>query len=79
MTDPERVERHRRRFVATCDAFERRGPGAVAASRAMLTEEAIRYARSLAPADLDALSYRQLAELASLLASARLSGPGLVA
>ena len=45
----------------------------------MLTDRAAALAHSLQPSDLDALSYRQLAELAALLATARWSGPPLVA
>ncbi len=79
MSGPEAAEERRRRLLRSAEWFEEDGPEAVAASRAMVTERALALARSLDPSDLDALSYRELLDLAALLAAARWSGPALVA
>ncbi len=79
MSGPQDAEARRRRLLGSAEWFEARGPEAVAASRAMLTEQAAALAHALLPSDLEALTYRELLELSALLAAARWSGPALVA
>ena len=79
MSGPGAAERRRRDLLRSAEWIDQDGPAAIAASRAMVTERAAALAASLHPDDLAALSYRQLLELAALLAAARWSRPPLAA